>query len=626
EAACRKEEEERRARERQEEEEAKCLEKFEGAEPLEAAELLAFTDSMLPGCSQLLDELPDTVYRVCDLIMTAVKRNGAAYRDSVLKQVVKQVWEAADVLIKAALPLTTSDTKTVSEWISQMATLPQASNLATRILLLTLLFEQYLQATGNNWRWFDDRSGRWCSYSASNNSTIDAAWRAGETSVRFTAGRRRYTVQFTTMVQVNEETGNRRPVMLTLLRAPRSGKGGKDGAEGERASEEGRDPEGRGKEEPPAASPEEGREGRKEKDGERGEERQRAKGSKPLMPTSTILRLLAELVRSYVGIATLIANYSYTVGQSELIKEDCSVLAFVLDHLLPHTQNAEDKDTPALARLFLASLAAAGSGTDAQVALVNEVKAALGRALAMAESTEKHARLQAVMCIISTIMESCPSTSSFYSSAAKTQHNGMNNIIRLFLKKGLVNDLARVPHSLDLSRFGGTGGCRDPTSPPLSPPEDSMNILDPEDEEEHTQEEDSSGSNEDEDDSQDEEEEEEEEDEDDQDDEEGEEGEEEEDDDDGSEMELDEDYPDMNASPLVRFERFDRDDDLIIEFDNIPSGSSVDSLLRLRGRLLLDHEALSCLLVLLFVDEPKLNTSRLHRVLRNLCYHAPTRG
>ncbi|XP_074390351.1 E3 ubiquitin-protein ligase HUWE1-like isoform X2 [Zonotrichia albicollis] len=55
------------------------------------------------------------------------------------------------------------------------------------------------------------------------------------------------------------------------------------------------------------------------------------------------------------------------------------------------------------------------------------------------------------MCIISTIMESCPSTSSFYSSAAKPPHNGMNNIIRLFLKKGLVNDLARVPHSLDLS-------------------------------------------------------------------------------------------------------------------------------------------------------------------------------
>lgn len=45
------------------------------------------------------------------------------------------------MLIKAAVPLTTSDTKTVSEWTRQMATLPQASKLATRILLLTLLFE-----------------------------------------------------------------------------------------------------------------------------------------------------------------------------------------------------------------------------------------------------------------------------------------------------------------------------------------------------------------------------------------------------------------------------------------------------------------------------------------------------
>ena len=41
---------------------------------------------------------------------------------------------------------------------------------------------------------------------------------------------------------------------------------------------------------------------------------------------------------------------------------------------------------------------------------------------------------------------------------------------------------------------------------------------------------------------------------------------------------------------------------------------------------MLDPEALSCLLVLLFIDEPKLNTTRLHRVLRNLCYHGPTRA
>uniref|UniRef100_A0A674D6Z3 E3 ubiquitin-protein ligase HUWE1 n=1 Tax=Salmo trutta TaxID=8032 RepID=A0A674D6Z3_SALTR len=1044
EAARRREEDDRRARERTEEEEARCLERFLEAEPLDITELHAFTDSMLPGCFHLLDELPDTVYRLCDLLMTAIKRSGPEYRDLILRQVVNQV---SNMVIPASLlPLTTSDTKTVSEWTRQMATLPQASNLATRILLLTLLFEElklscarvvensgilnvlikllevvqpclqaakeqkdiqtpkwitpvlliidfyekmavsskrraqmnkYLQPNGNNWRWFDDRSGRWCSYSASNNSTIDSAWRAGESSVRFTAGRRRYTVQFNTMVQVNEETGNRRPVTLTVQRVPRAPKPAKTGSMTDSEREEG----DRGKAEetqidpapldpisertgtggaivvqgltedmttvliracvsmisvpvdpdtlhatlrlclrltrthhyammfaelkstrmilgltqgsgfngftplvtllfrhiiedpatlrhtmekvvrsavtsgagsttsgvvsgslgsreinyilrvlgpaacrnpdcfadtanscvrialpaprgagtasddefenlrikgpnavqlvkttplkmsplPPipdtikeviydmlnalaayhrpeeravavpggqdlcqilqdvgddvyqqyrltrqgsdfdsqsafhinpqvfsadgavadssqsgtpqgeASTPEEMREEKKEVEGEKGASSEEGKGakakaSKPLMPTSTILRLLAELVRSYVGIATLIASYCYTAGQSELIKEDCSVLAFVLDHLLPHTQSSEDKDTPALARLFLASLAAAGTGTDAQVALVNEVKAALSRALAMAEGTEKHARLQAVMCIISTIMESCPSTSSFYStSAAKTQHNGMNNIIRLFLKKGLVNDLARVPHSLDLSSpnmantvnaalkpletlsrivnqpsslFGGKGGssknkaehdtvgaARDSNSNTqgdsgeaegtlvegshraqgtdsdlmdgetegdtaviAGQPEvlsttamqvenelvdlidellerdtgavnssiiDSMNILEPEDEE-HTQEEDSSGSN-DEEDSQDEEEEEEEEEEEDQDDEEG----DEDDDDEGSEMELDEDFPDINAAPHIRFERFDRDDDLIIEFDNM---------------------------------------------------------
>ncbi|KAJ1530610.1 hypothetical protein ONE63_005490 [Megalurothrips usitatus] len=47
--------------------------------------------------------------------------------------------------------------------------------------------------------------------------------------------------------------------------------------------------------------------------------------------------------------------------------------------------------------------------------------------------------------------------------------------------------------------------------------------------------------------------------------------------------------------------------------------------IRTRGRPLLDHEALACLLVLLFLDEPRLNTGRLHRVFRNLCYHYQTR-
>ena len=29
--------------------------------------------------------------------------------------------------------------------------------------------------------------------------------------------------------------------------------------------------------------------------------------------------------------------------------------------------------------------------------------------------------------------------------------------------------------------------------------------------------------------------------------------------------------------------------------------------------------------IVLFIDDPKIHTTRLHRILRNLCYHAPTR-
>lgn len=47
--------------------------------------------------------------------------------------------------------------------------------------------------------------------------------------------------------------------------------------------------------------------------------------------------------------------------------------------------------------------------------------------------------------------------------------------------------------------------------------------------------------------------------------------------------------------------------------------------IKVKGRQLLDQEGLSCLLIVLFIDDPKINSARLHRILRNLCYHAPTR-
>lgn len=76
------------------------------------------------------------------------------------------------------------------------------------------------EETNHVWKWFDINSGKWCSYSSQNNYIIDKAFWDGESSVRITAGRRRYVINFTAMIQLNEETSNRRPITLWLKQKP----------------------------------------------------------------------------------------------------------------------------------------------------------------------------------------------------------------------------------------------------------------------------------------------------------------------------------------------------------------------------------------------------------------------
>lgn len=55
------------------------------------------------------------------------------------------------------------------------------------------------------------------------------------------------------------------------------------------------------------------------------------------------------------------------------------------------------------------------------------------------------------------------------------------------------------------------------------------------------------------------------------------------------------------------------------------NGPSLMTMWERQGRRLLDHESLASLLILMFLDEQKFNSNRLQRVIRNLCYHVPTR-
>ena len=144
------------------------------------------------------------------------------------------------------------------------------------------------------------------------------------------------------------------------------------------------------------------------------------------------------------------------LGQSELVTEECTALAFILDSFLPPTQTIGDNDCPALSRVLFAALASATHTPEVQQSLVNEVKSALHRALLLSESNEKHARIQSITALITTMIESCPSPAGATlqqtnQGSMRNQNTLMNGIVKNLLRKGLVTDLARVTHSLDLS-------------------------------------------------------------------------------------------------------------------------------------------------------------------------------
>lgn len=45
----------------------------------------------LAGCLNLLDLLPETVYRVCDLLIVVMSRNGAQWKEETLGALCKEV-------------------------------------------------------------------------------------------------------------------------------------------------------------------------------------------------------------------------------------------------------------------------------------------------------------------------------------------------------------------------------------------------------------------------------------------------------------------------------------------------------------------------------------------------------
>ena len=136
-----------------------------------------------------------------------------------------------------------------------------------------------------------------------------------------------------------------------------------------------------------------------------------------------------------------------------------SILAFIFDYLLPHTnkdgankqENNNTKESKpstvsTLARSLLSVLGAYWHNSEILNTFVTELKSALLRALQLPECKVKHQRLQALFNLITSMIEFAAPIS--FSSAPPLQNS---NFIKMLIKRGLISDLARCTHNLDLS-------------------------------------------------------------------------------------------------------------------------------------------------------------------------------
>ncbi|XP_036319887.1 E3 ubiquitin-protein ligase HUWE1 isoform X1 [Rhagoletis pomonella] len=165
---------------------------------------------------------------------------------------------------------------------------------------------------------------------------------------------------------------------------------------------------------------------------------------KPILPRSTLLKILADAVRSYQCLVPkLIMDYTYTPTDSPLITKPQSCISFILDHFLPITKRQQDPEVSMMSRVLLSSLSDCVSQQTVQSKLVEEVHEALVRTLTEPNYTEEHVRLQVLIGLIPIMIES-PMLSN-------KMHLQRNNMYRILLRQGVMTDLAKLAQYKDLS-------------------------------------------------------------------------------------------------------------------------------------------------------------------------------
>lgn len=121
------------------------IKKYLLEQPLAKKMLDDFTQNLLKTCLNILDQLPETVYKICDLLITVTKRNGPIWRDEMLDTLCKEIYQCIQFLIGILVQDDERCTKNYKEKSDKLVSGEMANKTAVRIHLFTLFFQGQYQ-------------------------------------------------------------------------------------------------------------------------------------------------------------------------------------------------------------------------------------------------------------------------------------------------------------------------------------------------------------------------------------------------------------------------------------------------------------------------------------------------
>ncbi|VDN03027.1 unnamed protein product [Thelazia callipaeda] len=161
-----------------------------------------------------------------------------------------------------------------------------------------------------------------------------------------------------------------------------------------------------------------------------------------MMNRASLIRLIAELMKSYSIVATIVAESCDFDGQPFMVA--------LLKKCLVSNSTSIGDDLSVAVRSFVAAIASCNHSVKAQETLISNIISCLHMVLSENESKVSYAKIRSLSDLFLLARDSCPAVLH----DTRTYTN-LNYILRLIVRKRVCNELSRIPWFLNLSSKEG---------------------------------------------------------------------------------------------------------------------------------------------------------------------------